>query len=59
MITQDKEDKLIEMYVQIDDFCKSVVEFQLKNGLEPMRNKGQMSISEIMTILVYYQKSGY
>lgn len=62
MLTKDKEDKLIEIFIAADDFCqdfqrwldtKPKVEFKLP------RFEGRMEVSEILSIIVFYHYSGY
>jgi hypothetical protein len=53
---------IIELYYVIDEFCR-VYELQQQSRLLPsckQRNRaGQMSISEMLTIMVYFHLSGY
>jgi hypothetical protein len=53
---------IIELYYVIDEFCK-LYEMQQRKHLLPIykrRNRqGQMSISEMVTIVIYFHLSGY
>jgi hypothetical protein len=62
MLPQDTKDKLIELFVAIDDFCLALRAWQTSRqlGEEPLEKPGsQLSYSEQMTILVFYHYSGY
>jgi transposase len=54
---------LLELFVSIDDFCLLFLPIwearQMEDGSKKRLGRGQLSISEIMTILVYFQQSGY
>lgn len=61
MLSEDKENKLIELFVCIDDFCQALEEWkkhQPQFAGKPT-NCPVMSDSEMLTIFVYYQFSGY
>lgn len=54
---------LVELFADVDDFCQ-VFEprwkrFQLSNGLCQRNRSTQLSLSEIMTIMIYFHQSGY
>ena len=54
---------LVELFADVDDFCQ-VFEprwksFQLSNGLRQRNRSTQLSLSEIMTILIHFHQSGY
>lgn len=60
MLTQDSENKLIELFIAVDDFCHVLQAWQEKNQMRPPSvNQPTMSDSEMMTLLVFYQMSGY
>jgi hypothetical protein len=55
---------LVEIFSYIDDFCKifedKMKEFVIGNSYKKKRNKPMnMSLSEIMTISIMFQMSGY
>ena len=54
---------LVELFSDVDDFCLLFEprweEFQLKSGLCQRRRKGNLSLSEIMTIMIHFHQSGY
>jgi len=56
-------DKLIDIFCDVDDFCKVFIphwEKQLiANGSKKRRRKGRMSTSEIMTIIICFHRSHY
>ena len=61
MLSQDKENKLIELFICLDDFCIALEEWK---RLQPqfqvsVTNHPVMSDSEMLAILVFYQSSGY
>jgi len=53
---------IIELYYWVDEFCK-MYEMQLKQGLlagdRKRYREGKMSLSERLTIMIYYHLSGY
>lgn len=54
--------KLIPIFCDIDDFCKDYEEYCTKSLLmdkNAITPKTSLSLSEIMTILVYFHLSGY
>lgn len=54
------ENKLIEIFIFTDDFCKQLDNWIAKRSKSiPKRPQGHLSISEILTILIYYHHSGY
>jgi len=62
MNVQFSENKLIELFCDIDDLHKAFIEYQKSKGLGPSRKPTrtlQLSGSEIATILVAYHYSGY
>jgi hypothetical protein len=54
---------LLELFVSVDDFCQTflpVWEKQLlADGSKKRRRSGQLSISEVMTIIIYFHQSRY
>ncbi|MCI0552627.1 MAG: IS982 family transposase [Anaerolineae bacterium] len=54
---------LLELFVSVDDFCQVFLSFWesklLAEGSKKRRRTGQLSISEIMTILIYFHQSHY
>ena len=54
------ENKLIEIFIFVDDFCKKLDHWVAENKIEGFSSfKGRLSISEILTITIYYHHSGY
>ena len=54
---------LVELFADVDDFCQ-VFEphwrsFQLSNGLAHRNRNTELSLSEIMTIMIHFHQSGY
>jgi hypothetical protein len=61
MLAQDKENKLINLFIAIDDFCIALENWkqtQVKFK-DKVTNTPTVSDSELLTILVFYQCSGY
>lgn len=54
---------LLELFVSVDDFCQIFQPIwevkQLEDGKKKRIRRGQLSMSEIMTIIIYFQKSQY
>jgi len=54
---------LVETFSDVDDFCKQFEplweRFLLKSGLRQRKRKGNLSLSEIMTIMIHFHQSGY
>jgi hypothetical protein len=54
---------LLELFVSVDDFCQVFLPFWeqklLDNGSNKRRRAGQLSVSEIMTIIIYFYRSHY
>ncbi len=54
---------IVELYVLIDDFCKKFMPKYImllkKNGLKTRAREGNLSISEIVLILLLFSQSGY
>ena len=56
-------ESLLELFVHVDDFCLSFLPFWeaklLEDGSKKRRRSGQLSVSEIMTIIIYFHHSQY
>ena len=56
-------DSLLELFVSVDDFCQVFLPFWerklMADGSKKRRRAGEMSISEIMTILIHFHQSRY
>jgi hypothetical protein len=54
---------LLELFVSVDDFCQLFLPDweakQLEDGSKKRIRRGQLSISEMMTILIYFHQSQY
>ena len=54
---------LLELFVSVDDFCQSFLPTwearQLEDGSKKRLRRGQLSVSEIMTIIIYFHQSQY
>ncbi len=54
---------LLELFVSVDDFCQVFLPFWeqnlLNDGNKKRRRAGQLSVSEIMTIIIYFHQSHY
>ncbi len=54
---------LLEIFVSVDDFCQIFQPIweakQLEDGSKKRIRRGQLSMSEIMTIIIYFQQSQY
>lgn len=62
-MTTDLESKLMEIFFNADNFCKKLsteqIENKKMNGNKKHRNrKGKLTLSEIITILIFYQLYG-
>jgi len=62
-MTTDLETKLVEIFCKADDFCKEFPNTEIqrtkKIGTKKNRNrKGKLTLSEIITILIFYQLYG-
>ena len=62
-MTTDLDTKLIEIFCKADDFCKELSTVQVENkrmigGKKQRNRKGKLSLSEIITILIFYQLYG-
>lgn len=62
MLSKDKTEKLIELFLEIDDFCMVFdqwIEAHSNKDFPRPRFEGIMHTSEILTIIVFYHFSGY
>jgi hypothetical protein len=54
---------LLELFVSVDDFCQAFLpvweQKLMSDGSKKRRRNGQLSTSEIMTILIYFHQSRY
>jgi hypothetical protein len=54
---------LLELFVDVDDFCKNFLpkwrQKLLTDGSKKRLREGQLSLSEIMTIIIYFHQSRY
>ncbi len=54
---------LLEMFVSVDDFCQVFLPFWkrklIQDGSKKRQRSGQLSMSEIMTIIIYFHQSQY
>jgi len=54
---------LLELFVNVDDFCQSLLPVWEKklisDGSKKRRRTGQLRISEIMTLIIYFHQSQY
>ena len=55
--------KLLVIFCMTDDFCKDFLpiwhKYLLENSLKKRNRLGKLSISEIMTIYIYFHQSGF
>ena len=53
----------LELFVSVDDFCQKFLPFWeaklLEDGSKKRRRAGRLSISEIMTIMIYFHQSQF
>lgn len=59
MLSEYKTNKLIEIYIAVDDFCQDLDRFLQDKAYKKPVFQGRMSASEILTILIFYHYSGY
>lgn len=59
MLSEYKENKLIEIFVQTDDFCQELEQWLRNQGKYKPVYRGRMAMSEMMAILIFYHHSGY
>lgn len=54
------ENKLIEVFVFVDDYCKLLDEWlEQQDHIQRSTPQSRLSVSEILTILIFYHHSGY
>lgn len=61
MLSKDKEDQLINLFIMLDDFCIALESWKQTQAQynRPVTRHPLMSDSEMLTLLVFYQMSGY
>ena len=60
MLTQDKENKLIELFFHLDEFCIALQQWQTQTNRAVIATRQPaLSDSELMSICVFYPYSGY
>jgi len=56
-------ESLLELFVSVDDFCQRFMPFWkrklMQDGSKKRNRSGQLRISEIMTIIIYFHQSHY
>lgn len=56
-------ESLLELFISVDDFCQVFLPFWerklLEDGRKKRRRAGQLSVSEIMTIIIHFHQSHY
>lgn len=56
-------ESLLELFVRVDDFCQVFLPFWesklIQDGSKKRRRAGNLSVSEIMTILIHFHQSHY
>lgn len=56
-------ESLLELFVSVDDFCQVFLPFWeqklMQDGSKKRRRAGQLSVSEIMTIIIHFHQSHY
>ena len=54
---------LLELFCEIDDFCQiheaEIHQQLLEDGIKKRNRRGTMSMSEMMTIVVYFHQQGF
>jgi hypothetical protein len=54
---------LLELFVSVDDFCQEFLPFWerklIEDGSKKRQRAGQLSVSKIMTIIIYFHQSQY
>lgn len=61
MLSKDKEDKLIELFIVVDDFCLALERWKQTQAQyrQAVTRQPVMSDAEMLTLLIFYQMSGY
>lgn len=59
MVSQDMADRLIELYVFVDDNCKEIADIAKNSSYSMPSYQGKMNLSEVLTILIFYHDSQY
>lgn len=61
MLSEDKEKKLMELFIALDDFCLALYSWQIKQACrrKAPTHHPVMRDSEWLTVLVFYHFSGY
>jgi hypothetical protein len=56
-------DNLIQMFCEVDDFCKEfspkLARLLISHGEKKRNRKGQLSLSELLTIMIHFHQSSY
>jgi DDE family transposase len=56
-------ESLLELFVSVDDFCQVFLPFWerklVQDGSKKRRRRGQLQVSEIMTIIIHFHQSHY
>jgi Transposase DDE domain len=58
MLREDKANKLIEIFIVCDDFCKELTRWQSQQPDYKPKRVSQLTDSEMMTIAIFYHYSG-
>jgi hypothetical protein len=58
MLNEDKAFKLIEIFITCDDFCNALTDWQAANQSLPTIRAGELSDSEMLSIVIFYHYSG-
>lgn len=64
MLDESKTNLLYQIYIEVDDFCKSYESYAFERGLAPyIHNRPgpppTLSLSEVMTLTIFYHQSGF
>jgi hypothetical protein len=58
MLREDKANKLIEIFIVCDDFCKALTQWQTQQNCLPTSRQANLSDSEMLAITIFYHHSG-